>query len=606
MLEIENLLDIIIKNNYKQDISLLQLLNDIYKNINIINKSNINENLSEDNITYLNLYNKSRKIITLDNIYTCLSKNKKYKSLVKEYNVLFGENTETTEKLNNITDILQKYLNDKKDLTILNLFSGSGTILNLLKEIDYKYIECWDENEEKVNLLKLLNNIENVKINQTDIIHSNDIKNTYDLIVAKIPDDIKNIIYTKCCSKIKELKIRGTKSEPLIIQLIMQLLKNEGLAIIKVSNSFLFGDSKQHIETRKFIYENCSEIEVIHLESKKTKSILILKKCVADKIQSNVINFKYNNLDVKIDSNKVISNNYSFYYPNYVLSIDENTSNIKNKLISLSEIINIENYNKDKEITEHVLYSYNNYNFDISNKINKYEYLFITKNEELYKQEYLNLFLKNLLENNIETITKGKTKILDIEKIYQLKINSKLVSLNIQKSTIIYNNLNEKLKELNILQINTLNKIKNDMFYEKTNFIKLSEIATITNECDDKNIIMIYKNSNLAGTVNTSIDPMKSNNIYFINSINDKYSNTFIYNYLLVKENELINLANMNSSINLPKKYLESFQIPIIDISIQNKINQSIELIQDNINKYKVQYNNLINIVYNINNVYSD
>jgi hypothetical protein len=62
----------------------------------------------------------------------------------------------------------------------------------------------------------------------------------------------------------------------------------------------------------------------------------------------------------------------------------------------------------------------------------------------------------------------------------------------------------------------------------------------------------------------------------------------------------------MNSSINLPKKYLESFQIPVIDISIQNKINQNIELIQDNINKYKVQYNNLINIVYNINDVYSN
>ena len=601
MQEIENLLDIIIKNNYKQGISLLQLLNNIYKIINIIKTSKTNEMLSEDIITYLNLYNKSSKIITLDIIFNCLNKNKIYKNLIKEYNILFGEKI---EKLDNIEEILQKYFNNKKNLEILNLFSESGTILNVLTKIDYKYIECWNQEEEKVNLLKLLNNIENVKINQTDIIHSNDIKNTYDLIVAKIPDDIKNIIYTKCCSKIKELKIRGTKSEPLIIQLIMQLLKNDGIAIIKVLNSFLFGDSKQHIETRKFIYENCSEIEVIHLESKKTKSILILKKCVSDKIQSNVINFKYNNLDVKIDSNKVISNNYSFYYPNYVLSIDENTSNVNNKLISLSEIINIENYNKDKEITEHVLYSYNNYNFDISNKINKYEYLFITKNEELYKQEYLNLFLKNLLKNNIEIITKGKTKILDIEKIYQLKINSNLVSLDIQESTITYNNLNEKLKELNILQINTLNKIKNDMFYEKTNFIKLSEIATITNESDDKNIIMIYKNSNLAGTVNRSIDPMKSDNIYFINSINDQYSNTFIYNYLLVKENELINLANMNSSINLPKKYLESFQIPIIDISIQNKINQSIELIQDNINKYKVQYNNLINIVYNINDVY--
>jgi hypothetical protein len=82
------------------------------------------------------------------------------------------------------------------------------------------------------------------------------------------------------------------------------------------------------------------------------------------------------------------------------------------------------------------LYSYNNYNFEVDNKINKYEYLFITKNEEQYNQEYLNLFLKNLLEQNIETITKGKTKILDIEKIYQLKINSNLVSLNIQELTI--------------------------------------------------------------------------------------------------------------------------------------------------------------------------
>ena len=146
--------------------------------------------------------------------------------------------------------------------------------------------------------------------------------------------------------------------------------------------------------------------------------------------------FKYNNLDVKIDSNKVISNNYSFYYPNYVLSIDENISNINNELISLSEIIKIENYNKDREIKEQLLYSYNNYNFEVDNKINKYEYLFITKNEEQYNQEYLNLFLKNLLEQNIETITKGKTKILDIEKIYQLKINSNLVSLNIQELTI--------------------------------------------------------------------------------------------------------------------------------------------------------------------------
>jgi hypothetical protein len=91
-----------------------------------------------------------------------------------------------------------------------------------------------------------------------------------------------------------------------------------------------------------------------------------------------------------------------------------------------------------------------------------------------------------------------------------------------------------------MLQINTLNKIKTDMFYEKTNFIKLSEIATITNECDDKNIIMIYKNSNLAGTVNRSVDPIKSDNIYFIKSINDQYSNTFIYKNIILEHCTII------------------------------------------------------------------
>ena len=43
MPEIENLLDIIIKNNYKQSISLLQLLNEIYKVIKIIKTSKTND-----------------------------------------------------------------------------------------------------------------------------------------------------------------------------------------------------------------------------------------------------------------------------------------------------------------------------------------------------------------------------------------------------------------------------------------------------------------------------------------------------------------------------------------------------------------------------------
>ena len=84
MQEIENLLDIIIKNNYKKEMSLLQLLNEIYKIIKIIKTSKTSEMLSEDYITYFTLYNKSSKIITLDSIYNCLSKNKIYKRNFKK------------------------------------------------------------------------------------------------------------------------------------------------------------------------------------------------------------------------------------------------------------------------------------------------------------------------------------------------------------------------------------------------------------------------------------------------------------------------------------------------------------------------------------------
>ena len=66
---------------------------------------------------------------------------------------------------------------------------------------------------------------------------------------------------------LEELKLRGTKSEPLILQLIFQLLKTGGKTVLLIPNNFLFGDSKQHIETRKFIYENSSNIKIIKMKN---------------------------------------------------------------------------------------------------------------------------------------------------------------------------------------------------------------------------------------------------------------------------------------------------------------------------------------------------
>jgi hypothetical protein len=564
-----NLIDTLLKDLYKPDISIINLLNEIYTTINLIETTN----------KYKKFYNKSNKIL-LDDICYCLLKNRTYKHLVKEYFQLLKYDDEIINNIEKITNKLEK-----KNIGILNIFSGVGTLLNkIIDNFNYKYIEYWDQDDSIVNLLKLINCSKNIYINKTDIIHSNDIKSGHDLIIGNIPDNIKNIIYSKCCDKIKELKIRGTKSEPLIVQLIMQLLGDSGSAIIIVANSFLFGDSKQHIETRKYIYENTSNIEVIQLKSIKSKSILFFTKNINSSLNNIILS---NNI---ITNENIIKNNYSFYYPNYVFM----TQNTTNDLISLGEIIQITDFNENKKYNYKLLYSLNNH-FYINENIAKYDYLFLTQNEELYKQEFLNNYLKKIFINNTEIITKGKTKILEIEKIKQLKI--KPIPINIQNEIINLNNLNLKLTEINNLQSESLEHIKNNIIIDYinniNNFVKLSDIATITNHCEQSDVVIIYKNSNLAGTVSRSLEQCKSDNIYFINSSSLNFSNDFIYYYLKFKEDELINLSKMNNSVNLARKYLESFNIPILDITTQKLIIEKIE----HINNIKYQYNVNYNIV---------
>lgn len=43
----------------------------------------------------------------------------------------------------------------------------------------------------------------------------------YDVILANMPFGLKGIKHAECCERVKDLKIRGTKSEPLFLQLMM-------------------------------------------------------------------------------------------------------------------------------------------------------------------------------------------------------------------------------------------------------------------------------------------------------------------------------------------------------------------------------------------------
>ena len=577
---IEMLLDIIIKDLFKPEIDIIELLIKIY---NVFDNNN-------GNSTYINLY---KKIKDLDKdeenlfgiIYSCLKKNKLYKSLIKEYEQLFVYNNDIIEK---ISDILKK-ISENKQLGILNLFCGVGNLTKIIiKNTDYKYINCYDNKQEFIDLLNLSIKKNNINFNKTDIIHSNDIKDEYELIITDIPDNIKNIIFSQCCDKIKNLKIRGTKSEPLILHLIISLLKVNGTAISIISNSFLFGDSIQHIATRKYIYENSSSVQVINLKNTK-KSILIFTKNINN--HCDFIDFS----EEIINNDKIIENNYSFYFPNYVLD----NQIINNNEVNLDDIINIIGYNNENNYNYNVplLYSYNNFNFEIGLDITEYDYVFITKNERKYKQEFLNNYLPDILQKNIHLITKGKTNIFNIESVKKLKIKN--FNIDTQISIINFNKLNNKIRELNNKQCENLSIIKKNILdsYQNSSFINLSEIVNITNSSNNENTIIIYKNSNLAGHVDRVSNVFESNNLFFINLSTNLYLNDFIFYYLKLNQDKFVEFSKINNSVNLAKKYVENFKIPEIDLENQQKIINLVLEIENIESLYKIKYNTINNLL---------
>ena len=560
-----------------------------YFKANTLSSTTLFSKLNNDNITtgyFVSLPNDIlMKCIILCNknnncdsyyLYNYVNLLKDNKQLLKEFNIIY------TDKL--IINNMIKLLSTNYD-TILNLYSGTANFPNLLVKNDIKFniIDCYDEKEQIIEIAKLNckinNNITNINFNKTDILYDNDIVGKYDLIICEIPDNIKNIIYANCCSIIKELKIRGTKSEPLLIQLIYQLLKDNGTAVVLVPDSFLFGDSKQHIETRKYIYDNCSNIKVINLETYKPnlkKSILYFEKKF--EVNKSIIFSSLNKQsDISVNDYMVIQKNYSFYCNNYCnITIFNDSSNTIDDII---DIITALPFYCDKEY----FYSYNNnnYKYDKINSETKFDYLFLTKNENKFKQEFINYYLYYIFDKYINNITKGKIKQIDIEILKQIEI--KVFSLEEQEKIIDFFNNNETIKLINLKQRENGNYFKQMIFNKFINkqTVKLSTIANILNISDKENTIIIYKNSHLAGKVELTKSEMSSNNIYFIEINDSNYDNKFIYEYLKQNENKLIQLANLNTSINLSKKYLETFEIPVFDLETQHKIIKYINSIED-------------------------
>ena len=496
----------------------------------------------------------------------------------------------------------------------------------------------------KLCILELyLNNNLNISNNifYNDIL-IDDINQNYDLIYIDLPTNYHNIIYANCCNKIKQLKIRGTKSEPLLLQLVMLSLNKNGRAVIIVNDSLLFNDSNQHIKTRQFLIENFNLKKIIQIDEKfynikgiknsilyfennyKTKNIDFVK-LIYDNDNNKIIEEFIINIDYEL----IINNNWSLYYKLYneLKNINNNNNlkyiNIKEvfKIINNKEelINNIDTSNTDYNIIIIPKY-YKSHNIKIIkyNEINNYLdimlYLIEKKNDD-YKANYLNIYVINILKNKINLFIKGKMNQINIDKIYNIEIP--ILTLNIQETICNYYLYSDKLYQDNKKQIEIYINMKKCLFNSliNSNYIELNEIIElkISNEINkyiSYPFIGIIRNGLTTGTVNLINNNILSNNSYYLLLKNNvSYLIEFIYYYLQYNEDKLKELSNLTQQNSLNKSNLLLFKIPILLLEHQKYIVSYCTDFDNIINKH-IENNNdiknkdimlIINKIYNIN-----
>jgi restriction endonuclease S subunit len=80
-----------------------------------------------------------------------------------------------------------------------------------------------------------------------------------------MPFGLKGITHAECCERVKELKIRGTKSEPLFLQLMMVSLNRGGRCAVVVPDGMLVNSSECHDGTRKYLMDHFELKRVIKM-----------------------------------------------------------------------------------------------------------------------------------------------------------------------------------------------------------------------------------------------------------------------------------------------------------------------------------------------------
>lgn len=500
-----------------------------------------------------------------------------------------------------------------KKENILMLCSGTGGYIhNIINnyEHDITTMDCYDNNED-IRLCCVLNNYiaTNTIIStyNNDIIYDNFIKKEYDLILCDFPLGVRNIINANCNDIIKQLKIRGTKVEPLILQLIMNSLKKNGRACITVPNTLLYNDSKQHIETRSYLLNNFNVKKIVsvgleyqHLHDYMTSIIYFENTGMTNKIEMSSIKKINNTLtetDINIVSFEQISNNkYNLSYMSYIETYKPNilTPHEMIKLKDLGTFINDGDILFNDDMNGHYVmipYNISNDNNNISivydnYKLEKNYYSFHLNKNLNTCQKYINIYIKEMIEPLLKLCTTGKLNKLDINKLYDISVH--IPSFHLQDTIIKYYDMNRMLELKNLEQINMYKELQNNIInlfaYKSNNIVKLKNICSIDNKPNNIDTIMIQRNSKTAGNISLSNEnTSESTNIYFLNNVKNIDSKCLYY-LLKNKEDDLIKISKMTMTVNIPRNKIEDFELNIFNENEQKTIINHINELQEKIN----------------------
>lgn len=253
---------------------------------------------------------------------------------------------------------------------------GTGGFLTMsIKYLNNKYKNKidWQKNKDNIIGFDIDDNVKNMALLnifleigelctdtliKQDTLH-NDMKFTNDgtilekadVILANEPMGLKNIIHASLCDRIKNMKIRGTKAEPLFLQLFMESLNDNGRCAVIVPDGMLFNESNLHCGTRKHLIENFNLHKVVSLNDDfflntgvKTSILLFCKdgnktkkvdfceiKLKNGKIEENSI--------IKVRYNKIKEANYSLFVNKYNATEIEKIEGIEYK--KLGEVCEI-------------------------------------------------------------------------------------------------------------------------------------------------------------------------------------------------------------------------------------------------------------------------